>query len=46
MWTKLKNFINSMCLILAPYLDVCKFGAPMERSHLGERRDSRCSKIK
>ncbi|AFA39335.1 hypothetical protein Pogu_1308 [Pyrobaculum oguniense TE7] len=46
MWTKLKNFINSMCLILAPYLDVCKFGAPMERSQLRERRDSRCSKIK
>ncbi|MEM0370026.1 MAG: hypothetical protein QXK71_03705 [Pyrobaculum sp.] len=44
MWTKLKNFINSMCLILAPYLDVCKFGAHQTKSGLREERTNRCSK--
>lgn len=44
MWTKLKNFINSMCLILAPYIDVCKFKAPPPKSDLKEERTSRCSK--
>ncbi|HII47508.1 hypothetical protein [Pyrobaculum aerophilum] len=46
MWTRLKNFITSMCLILAPYIDVCKFGAPEEKSLLKEARETRCSKIK
>ncbi|MEZ0318685.1 MAG: hypothetical protein ABWK05_01645 [Pyrobaculum sp.] len=45
MWTKLKNFVTSMCLILAPYIDVCKFGASKEKSGLNERRESRCSKL-
>ena len=34
MWTRLRNFITSMCLVLAPYIDVCRFGAPKEKSDL------------
>ncbi|ACB40170.1 hypothetical protein [Pyrobaculum neutrophilum] len=45
MWTKLKNFITSLCLILAPYVDACKFGAPPERSGAGEVRRERCTKL-
>ena len=45
MWTKLKNFITSMCLILAPSIDACRFGAPAEKSGLAEKRESRCSKL-
>jgi len=46
MWTRLKNFITSMCLILAPYIDVCRFGAPPEKSQKTEVRSERCTKIK
>lgn len=46
MWTRLKNFITSMCLILAPYIDVCRFGAPPEKSQKAEERRERCTKIK
>ncbi|MCI4447393.1 MAG: hypothetical protein JHC20_05735 [Pyrobaculum sp.] len=39
MWTKLRNFITSMCLILAPYIDVRRFGAPKEKSDLKQERE-------
>ncbi|MFN7105443.1 MAG: hypothetical protein ACK4M3_02490 [Pyrobaculum sp.] len=44
MWTKIRNFINSMCLLLAPYLDVCRFGAPKPESDLKSERRERCTK--
>ncbi|WP_167827685.1 hypothetical protein [Pyrobaculum islandicum] len=46
MWTKLKNFINSMCLILAPYINICKFGGPPQKSNVAEKREDRCSKLR
>jgi len=46
MLTKLKNFITGVCLLLAPYLDVCKFGAPKAQSGVKEVREARCTKIK
>jgi len=45
MWTKLKNFMTSMCLLLAPYIDVCKFGAPRGKSDVKQQREVRCSKL-
>lgn len=45
MWTRLRNFITSMCLVLAPYIDVCRFGAHKEKSDLKQERESRCTKI-
>jgi hypothetical protein len=45
MWTRLRNFITSMCLVLAPYIDVCRFGAPKVKSDLKQERESRCTKI-
>jgi hypothetical protein len=34
-----------MCLVLAPYIDVCRFGAPKEKSDLKQERESRYTKI-
>ena len=31
--------------VLAPYIDVCRFGAPKEKSDLKQERESRCTKI-
>jgi hypothetical protein len=40
MWTKLKEyFITSMCLIIAPYIDVCRFGAPRGEKRLKTREE-------
>jgi len=46
MWAKLKSFITGACLLLAPYLDACKFGAPKAQSGAKEVREARCTKIK
>jgi hypothetical protein len=45
MWTKLKEYLTSMCLIIAPYIDVCRFGASRGKSDLKQERKSRCTKI-
>jgi len=46
MWTKIKSFITGVCLLLAPYIDACRFGAPKARSGINEVREGRCTRIR
>jgi len=42
---RLKNFVTGVRLLLVPYIDACKFGAPKARSGVNEVRETRCTKV-